>query len=247
VVGGSYREVVSGLVEAVERLFGAFADVKRPTTIATCPCCFTDEQAAELLAPSPPPELVLDYAAHAMGTIGGVDDLRYFTPRILRLLLVAEPAPWPELEIVADRLRRAEWTTWPPPEREAIRDVLRAVWAQTLATHPSHPDLDTALCAIGNAEDDLDPYLADWTAALSRGSAPAGHQLSDLLAWGVRSKRGRYRLTNAFWSHRDGPVTSWLVSESTRAAIRSGFDAAAAADDAEAAQVYADLVILLGA
>jgi hypothetical protein len=223
---------VSTLVEAIDHLVVAFGQVPRPTAIATCECCFTDDQARELLNPGAPPELVLQYAAYAMGTIGGVNDLRYFTPQILRLLLIDGHAGWVALEVFSERLRVAAWTGWPPPERDAVRGVLRALWAQTLATHPSDPDADTALCAIGNAEDDLDPYLADWTAALARGSAPAARHLWDLITWGVRSKGGRWRLTNAFWSHRDRPVGEWLSSDSTRAGIREGSHAAGDSDEA---------------
>jgi hypothetical protein len=89
----------------------AFALAPRPTRIECCPCCTTAEEIAVLL--SMPRKLLSanelqHYAASSMTTIASAHDLRYFTPRILELCHTGEMI-WPDIEIVYDDLRRADW------------------------------------------------------------------------------------------------------------------------------------------
>jgi hypothetical protein len=217
------------LTEAIDRLYVAFAAETKPADIHACPCCVSREQVAALLGPEDlralPAETVADYASHAITTVGSASDFRYFLPRLLQLA-VTEGFDWPDLEIAVGRLRLAGWTGWEPDQQRAVRDVLRALWDQTLRQHPVSPDADTVLCAIGNAEDDLTPYLAAWAFLLRTGDAAPAEHLSDLLNWSARVENGRWRLRNAFWNRRDGQVSEWLAAGSTRAAVLAGFDAA---------------------
>lgn len=217
------------LAEAIDGLYVAFADEPRPAGIEACPCCVSPAQVAALLGPDDlrtlPAETVADYAAHAMTTVGSASDFRYFLPRLLQVA-VTDGFDWPDLEIAVGRLRLAGWLAWPPDQQRAVRAVLGALWDQTLRQHPISPDADTVLCAIGNAEDDLTAYLAAWESLLRTGAAAPAQHLSDLLNWSARVENGRWRLRNAFWEHRDGPVSDWLAADSTRAVVLAGFDAA---------------------
>ena len=228
---------------AVERLYAAFADVPRPTEIHYCPCCLTVEEERRLLSPVAvrelPAEVIQPYAADVMLTVGGVDDFRYFLPRILDIACTVG-FDWPDLESLATRLRMARWQTWPADEQDTIRDVLKALWAATLAVFPSDPDVDTVLCAVGNAEDDLEPYLRFWASALDR--LTAATQLRDLLYHGCRSDGRAWRLLNAFWDGRDSQVTAWLSGKELRRALTAAFTSSNSGDTL---QVLADLHDLL--
>jgi hypothetical protein len=217
------------LETAVDRLYVAFAGEPRPADIEACPCCVSRDQVEALLGPEDlrtlPADVVADYAAHAMTTVGSASDFRYFLPRLLQLA-VTDGFDWPDLEIAVGRLRLAGWTAWPADQQRAVRDVLWALWTQTLGQHPSDPDADAVLCAIGNAEPDISGYLAFWASSLGTGEAAPALHLSDLISWSARVENGRWRLLNGFWEHRDGQVADWLAAHSTRAAVRAGFDAA---------------------
>lgn len=117
------------LATSIDRLYTAFAEVPRPPGIDHCPCCLTPDQVAELLAPVPlrelPADVVGDYAAHVLATSGGVEDFRYFLPRILHIALT-EGFDWPDVEVVAARLRVARWWSWPDAQHGAVRQVLAA-------------------------------------------------------------------------------------------------------------------------
>ncbi|HWS31500.1 MAG TPA: hypothetical protein VN408_02020, partial [Actinoplanes sp.] len=111
------------------------------------------------------------------------------------------------------------------------------------ASGPGEEDVDTVLCAIGNAEDDLKPYLTEWASAFTRSSdrPAAAAQLRSLLESGYRSDRNKRRLTNAFWRDRDRQaeqVIIWLSSADLQSTLFAAFDAA---DSEETLQTLADI------
>ncbi|MEV4478404.1 hypothetical protein [Micromonospora coxensis] len=234
------------LAAAINSLYTVFAQVPRPSSVDYCQCCFTPEDERALLTAVPVRQLSAEalrpYAANVMLTVGSVADFRYFLPRLLEIAC-GEGFSWPDLESVAGRLRFAEWRRWPDEERDAVRTFLAALWANALAGGPDDEDVDTVLCAIGNAEDDLAPYLTEWTSALARPTArpAAAAQLRSLLDSGCRSDRNRRRLTNAFWRDRDSQaeqVITWLSSAGLQLTLLAAFDAA---DSEEILQTLADI------
>lgn len=242
------------LEEAIDRLYVAFAREPRPVDLEHCPCCVSDDQIDELLRSGSrrtmPADAVADYATHALTTVGSAADFRYFLPRVLEVAVTggaggahrAHRADLVDLELVCGRLRTAGWTDWSGDEQHAVRHLLKMLWEQTLQAYPGRLALDTVLCAIGNAEDDLTEYLAAWGTALRTGQAAPAQQLSDLVSWSARVVNGRWRLRNAYWDNRDGQVAAWLAAESTRDAVVAGFDAAT---DEAALAVLAELAVLL--
>ncbi|MEV4642089.1 hypothetical protein AB0J80_32545 [Actinoplanes sp. NPDC049548] len=210
------------LAATIDSLYATFAPVPRPTAVDYCDCCFTVEEERALLADVPlrqlPADALRPYAANVMFTVGGVDDFRHFLPRLLEIAC-GEGFSWPDLESVVGRLRFARWDGWPDDQRNAVRDFLTALWNHALTSEPEAEDVDAVLCAIGNAEVDLEPYLTAWTSTLSR---PAAAQLRSLLEDGCRSDRTGRRLTNAFWRDRDGQarqVLGWLSSTDLHLAL----------------------------
>jgi hypothetical protein len=181
------------LPTAIDRLYEVFGRVPRPTAIEYCPHCFLADEEQALLAPVPLRELPIEalqpYAANVMMTVGGTADFRYFLPRIFEVACT-EGFDWPDLESVFSRLRFAAWPEWDQAEQAAVRGLFAAFWAQPGAGF----DAADVLCAIGNAEDDLTPYLDGRDPLIS----------GDLVA---RS------LTNPFWVDREAQaeqVLAWL-------------------------------------
>jgi hypothetical protein len=202
------------LTAAVAGLYRAFAAVPKPVRLDYCDHCFLAEEEQALLAAVPLTELsgeaLQPYAANVIFTVGGPDDYRYFLPRLLELVARGE-FDWPDLEMVIGRLRFAQWDTWQAGEQDAIREYLRALWHGTL--REDGRDAGDVLCAIGNAEDDLTPYLDAWIAAM--GTPAAREHLLVLLTGGrQQTKSGGWRLINAFWDERAaqaGQVLAWLA------------------------------------
>lgn len=124
------------LSAALNRLYAAFAHIPRPTAIEACPHCWTDRDTTTLLTPVPLREMTADmlrrYAAKALTTVGTEADFRFFVPRLLDIACTTG-FDHPNLEILLDRLRLAEWTRWGPAGRDAIRDLLLARRAAALA------------------------------------------------------------------------------------------------------------------
>lgn len=231
----------SALTAAIDRLYAVFGTVPRPAAIDLCPCCMTEAEAAALLVPVPLRELrtaVLEpYVGDVLLTVGSVADFRYFLPRIFDIACTSG-FDWPEFEPLFKRLRVATWTAWAAEEQAAIRGLLRAYWGQTLAV--GDRDAGTVLCAIGNAEDDLGPFLDEWAAALDHPVAAA--ELRDLLEHGTRWKHGTLRLTNAFWGRRGAQVVQWLGGVELRTAVADAF---AVAESEESLQALGDIDDLL--
>lgn len=231
----------SALDAAIDRLYTVFSTVPRPAAIDRCPCCMTEAEAAAILVPVPLRELrtevLAPYAGDVLLTVGSVADFRYLLPRIFDIACTSG-FDWPELEPLFKRLRAAGWTDWAAEEQAAIRGLLQEFWRRTLAS--GDRDADTVLCAIGNAEDDLGPYLDEWAAALRNPAAAAG--LREMLRHSTRLKLGTMRLTNAFWGGREAQVVQWLGGVGLRTAVAEAF---AAAESEEAMQALAEVDDLL--
>ncbi|WP_406231071.1 hypothetical protein [Nocardia sp. NBC_01009] len=209
--------------EVLAELDAAFAQAKRPTRIDACPCCTTTEEVAVLLS-KPRKMLGADdlqhYATSSMTTMGSAADLRYFTPRILELCHTGA-LNWPDIEIVYDHLRRADWKSW--PEAGVIAELLDALWDDVLTEYPAFEDPAALLCALGRAADSVAPYLTSWSRLET---SAAIHHLRDFLIDDVALRHGALVPTNAFWDPNGNPhseVVRWLNSKGTRQAIDRAF------------------------
>ncbi|MFG2087082.1 hypothetical protein [Spirillospora sp. NPDC048824] len=204
-------------------LYAAFADVPRPAELHGCPCCVAADEGRPLLA-APLRDLTAEdlarYAAKALNTWGGPQEFRYFTPRLLEL--AADDAfGWPDAEIVFIKLGEAGWRDW--PQRDAIVDFLHAYWTRTLASFPGCPSADTALCALGGAGPDMEPFLDEWGRLTSEQAIRHLHEFVSLdMVW----RHGRPRLGNAFWdtsSRAYRQVIAWLTGGPAAEAVDAAF------------------------
>ena len=212
--------------DVIERLYDAFADVRRPGRVVACPCC-VEPDSDLLLLNRPLRDLGADdlsrYAARAINTWGDEGDFHYFAPRLLELA-AADAFDWPDIEIVFGKLAWAGWREW--PQREAVADLLAAFFEQILRRHPSRPRVGSALCALGCATADLAGPLGDWAHLVRGVEVPAIRHLRDLaveeLAWG---RDGPY-LVNTFWDRAGAPyrqALGWLTGGAAAAAVSTAF------------------------
>ncbi|MEU1982215.1 hypothetical protein [Nocardia sp. NPDC019395] len=196
--------------EVLDGLDGVFARAKRPGRIDACPCCLRPDK-IEVLLRRPRKMLSADdirqYATVAMLGAGSAADLRYFTPRILELCHTGE-MDFPDIEIVYDHMRRADWESW--PEAPAIVELMNALWAEVLARYPDSDDPGVLLCAFGTATGSVVPNLASWSCLET---AAAVHSLRDFLSDHVVLRHGTLVPDNPFWdtagnAHHE--VVRWL-------------------------------------
>lgn len=123
------------------------------------------------------------YSMDAVLTWGNADNFRHFLPRIFELTISSGKYSFADREIVLSKLCHAEWRSWPESEQKAVEQVLNAVWQAVLLTPPEDEvycadALESWLCAIAQAEDDLTPYLQAWLESSANSdmeSGPADH------------------------------------------------------------------------
>ncbi len=201
------------ILEAIDLLYRTFESYSLFNPVEGCPCCVTKED-QEYLQVKPLRQLTKDdlrkYGFKAMTTWGDENDFRHFLPRFV------------DPEIVLGKLTYGHWQTWPQEEQAAVEAYLRAVWQLVLSHSDGDPDtkhgfgdIDTCLCAIGQAEDDLTPYLDSW---LHQDTATAIQQLGEFADQNQYAIAGEDILENAFWKDRQGPmrqVIRWMKDTRT--------------------------------
>lgn len=210
------------LPDAIDDLYRAFASVPAPGSFPYCDHCISDAEVAALLAHGslrsvPEPGLAVYTSNLVVRTVGSRDDARYYLPRILEII-VGQRQSWPELPMVTRFLATAT-DDWPQPERDAIGDLIRALWLHRLTTDPAvddRPDIASILCAAGHLTGDLGPYLHLWTTLLPEPHA-AGHLSTLLMCAGPIN--GTWRPPGPWWNGPEEQVDTWLNSDELRGAV----------------------------
>ena len=228
---------------ALDELYAAFDRVPPPRTITHCGAHpMTDRELGDLLNAGPlrgiPAQILEPYAGNCSflwPATPPADDLRYFTPRILEIV-AGDRRLWPDLESLG-RVLGSIATEWTEPERDAIHQVLRALWQHQLSTDPAAdphlPDLAEILRAAGRFSGDATPYLREWTTSLDQ-RWPASH-LADLLLVEALPDWARY-----LEEVGAAQLNTWLHGPDLRDAARRVYEATP--DDADATTLAAYLV-----
>ena len=205
--------VPSSLEESIEELYRVFARYLLPKDTQPCPCCSSPYADAQLR--SQPlrmlgKEELTNYAFSALLTWGDEDTFKHFLPRLFQLLFEdgIEDSSWIDPSILFAKFRHGNWHLWPEEEKEAVIAFLRAVWSVVLEDPPdldARDSLDTWLCAIAEAEDELTPYLDQWIQCEVNAGAT-------LALWPMMTERYG---PDAFWKDRPvqrDQVDRWLKS-----------------------------------
>jgi hypothetical protein len=202
---------MSELAAAIERLYEAFANEPKPRQVSTCPCCLSPEE-AQVLLNTPLRELSSDqlssYGSSVLLTVGGVEDFRYFFPRLLDIS-IHESGWWPDREIVVSKLRLGEWQTWEDGQREAVIGVIREAFRNELPQAAADAgNIDAWLCGLALADADVTPFLAMLAEPENEEALFEYYLLNS-------AKITKGKLQNAFWGgNRDAqrPIVAWLTS-----------------------------------
>jgi hypothetical protein len=170
----------AGVDAALWGLEAAFVAHPAPQSLAGCPHCHGEVRVAD----ADPLTLAL-----ALGnTLGSAEDLRALTPYLLRRALTDDRV---DLRTVLGRIAEV-WADWSDLERDAVRDVVDAVWSALLDAHPDAPDGATAVAmldGIGALGESPDRLLAIWE---YKEIASADHHLAELVVdafYGARIDR----------------------------------------------------------
>ncbi|XVQ08563.1 hypothetical protein ACQP1W_39320 [Spirillospora sp. CA-255316] len=213
------------MVEGVEGLYEVFGWVARSACVEGCSHCVDPDEDRPLLE-RPVRELEADvlarYAAKALNTWGGVEEFRYFLPRLLEC--ASEDAfAFPDPPIVFGKLAQAGWTGWADDEREAIEAFMRGWWDSTLERYPSRPDVATVLYSLGTTGVGLGPFLERWGRLETEEAVSHLHEfVLREVAW-----EGGPRLLYSYWGRRSAAyetVVGWLTGGDVAVAVAEAYE-----------------------
>ena len=255
--GTDGSDTEAALQAAIDGLYEAFADHRRPGSFRACACCWPGEPIegddGEVAVPAPGGDRPLrELAAVELGkvagevppTTGSLAVVQHYLPRILEIV-AGEGFGWPDREVVLGRLAHRPaldgqvWTNWPAAEHEAVRRFLHALWLHRLATPDDGIEhlVDETLCGIGLADPDIDWYLDTWLRFDEPAAAP--HLQRFLIENAAHLRRGR--LLDAHWSSATPPapenrqrVVAWVRSPATKDAVAAAAEQARTPAEREA-------------
>jgi hypothetical protein len=235
----------TALLEAIERLYTAFAAYPLHNYVEGCPCCISPSDQATIRAKPLRSLTERDlgrYAAKALTTWGTVADFKHFLPRLLELV-VTDPAF--NEAILASKLQRGQWHQWPHHEREAIGVYLMALWRYVLVCDDLRclgRSTDDWLTFIGGIVDELSPFLMLWQD--SAVIAARRHLASFVCDNGDMLLR-KNKLDSVWWKERPEQMrqaTQWLADPQTQDILEQAFFDHAAQPYAEEFAQAADVL-----
>ncbi len=116
--------------------YEAFAHYRKPTALETSPLR-NPEKLLKRLTSKPlrllEVEDVHEYAAAALTTVGTVEDYKHFLPRLLDLSVdsaVVEP------EVIALKLKAADWLAWPQNQKHVVEQIFAETCGHAFRQHP---------------------------------------------------------------------------------------------------------------
>jgi hypothetical protein len=189
------------LHDAIEALYAEFR-VAKPRTIEGCPCCTDPKEVCMLLAKGLrdlTPDDLSNYGCSLFLTMGDERDFPYFLPRLLDIATSQDW--WPSPEVLLDKLKRGDWSSWPKRQQQAVRHVIDVWFSDTLAeiesgaaeqSYREKSNLNALLCGIANTGSSLAPYLSQL--------AMHDKALKACFDWHAHAFFKRRRLGDGFWA-----------------------------------------------
>jgi len=194
------------VLTAIEGLYTAFADAKRPSIIDMSPVKDPADFAALTTFPlrQLTAEHLWQYSFSLFLTVGYIAEFEYFFPRIIEVASV--PFSPLEIEVVFKKPAMAGWPDeWRKDRRQAFQaylDAMAASWATTVC------EIGGWVCALSFCLPDIDRHLD----VLMSGSDAANE---NLLAFHEANRDSliKNKLSNSFWdrsSDTHARVVAWL-------------------------------------
>lgn len=234
--------LVVSLAVAIERLYEVFGRYPRPRGETYSAYADVTTADATAIRERPLRELsgreLAKYAMRAITTWGDADELRYYLPRLLELLVTE--GGWADKPTVMLNLSTAGWRSWPAPEQEAVESFVLAAWSPLLAGQLKLSLADLALgCSLAGIS--LEAMEEAWRDAPDAQSA---FQLADLVTL-ERDELLRDGTFGTRWSAAARRVLEGMVTDpETRARLEH---ACLITPDADAARRVSDAIEILEA
>ncbi|MBB6485047.1 hypothetical protein [Rhizobium lusitanum] len=221
--------VVAELQRCWQAGYAAFADYLCPEALDVSPLWDPEKIMHDLRSASLADlsgEALGGYAVAAMTTAGGVDEYRYYLPRILQHALMTPNEPGFDPVTILSKLEYANWRKWPAPEQLAIQNVYDASWHWVRLQHPDEFDATIwFVCAI-RLRRDINPILESWRVNLTPNSAL---QLTEIINRSDSLLRGDALWEDVMFESRR-IVAEWLCSDALQIAIITIVDEIAGRD-----------------
>lgn len=184
---------------AIQQIYAAFADARRPTQIPCSPV--KDERDYHAITHVPLRQLtaeqVASYAFSVFYTVGGLEDFAYVFPRLIEL--ATEDFTSLEREVLFKKPNLAGWPNWRKDRQKSFQDYLDAmVAAFGVRRWPDEDELDSWICSLSFCLNDLDTRLD----VLLSESEAANHNLI-LFHQANSVALFKNRLSNSFWERTD--------------------------------------------
>ena len=207
------------LQAAIENLYVAFGDVPKPLVIEGCPCCIGRE-GVDVLLNKPlraiTPDELSNYAACAFNTVGSLPDYLYLIPRILEILVI-DSGWYPDVEIVAVKLKRIDFQTWPDAHRMAIDRYFDTTFDELITSNDDGWQINSWICALGFLYPDISSYL----------NRLARHSNKVIEVYEINSQSLiKGRLSNSFWDENlpaYHQVLAWFESPTMKIMIKDSY------------------------
>ncbi|MGV1754184.1 hypothetical protein [Agrobacterium sp. CG674] len=208
------------LRQKLDVAYDAFARYRRPLVLNALPLRDPEMLLKQLTAK---PIRLLDlgdvqeYASAALTTVGTVEDYKHFLPRLLDLATesgVVEP------EMIALKLKSAEWRAWPKNEQQSLEEIFVLACVDAFKQHTDDYLAGKWLVSLAILNIDLGRLRTDVLASNDDCCALqiADLLLSDNLFASDPSER-------AYWENVPqttvNETRSWLLSEQTRSLLLS--------------------------
>ena len=215
----------SRIHDAIEGLYAAFSDAKRPSRLDMSPVQEPNDFSG--LMQTPLRELTAEqlwhYSFSVFLTVGDISDFEYFFPRIIEIASDISMFGSPlELEVVFQKPSCAGWPdAWRHDRRQAFQTYLEAVvasWASLV-----WDDIDRWICALSFCLDDINSRLE----ILVSGADAANQNLISFYEANSQSLTNHHRLGEGFWSSSPmhDRVASWLERPDVQLRIQQLYDA----------------------
>ena len=212
------------LTEALERLYDAFSRYPHPVSLdGSSSEKVVDMQRALKSAPLKRLSAVQigPYAGSALLTVGDVADYKHFLPRIIEVAIQGSSHMGTDAPIIAERLKRSAWRTWPEWEQLALKEAFKAAWSWSTDQRPFiGASAEIWLCGIAILGEPIEPVLEAWSArltteALLQSALLAARPLTsssddDLAYWTFVDPTIRTVVTN--WARSDDRLQAFLHS-----------------------------------
>jgi hypothetical protein len=205
------ESMLSNVASAIDELYVAFSSQPKPSKIDACPCCLSAGEICTLLD-TPlrrlSPEHLSGFAASVLLTAGSEQDLRYFFPRMMDIV-IHERGWWPDREVVLGKLSIGHWHTWSEREQSAIINAVREAFQADLHDESDGAwSIDSWLCGLALAGADVQPFLRTLGEPPNEAALFAYYELNS-----APLRKGK--LGNSFWAgnrHAQEPIVTWLNS-----------------------------------